>query len=82
MAVVANAGPLIALARIGHFALLSLLYNELYIPTAVRDEVVSFGETRPGAIELEAAEWIQIVTVGNQTAVQLLRERLEALLKG
>lgn len=77
MTVVANAGPLIALARIGHFALLRLLYNELYIPTAVRDEVVLFGETRPGAIELEVAEWIHIVTIGNQTAVQLLRERLD-----
>lgn len=39
MTVVANAGPVIALARISHFHLLRLLYNELQIPTAVRDEV-------------------------------------------
>jgi predicted nucleic acid-binding protein len=56
--IVANAGPLIALARIGQFELLHLLYDELYVPTSVRDEVTIFGQTRPGAVEVEAAEWI------------------------
>lgn len=32
MIVVANAGPLIALAQIGHFDLLQSLYSQLYIP--------------------------------------------------
>lgn len=77
MTVVANAGPLIALARIGQFELLRLLYEELYVPTAVRDEVIIFGQGRPGAVEVEAAEWIRVVNVGNQTAVELLRERLD-----
>jgi predicted nucleic acid-binding protein len=39
--VVANAGPLIALAQIDCFALLHTLYARLYIPPAVRDEVVT-----------------------------------------
>jgi len=38
--VVANAGPLIALAQIDRFALLHTLYGKLHIPPAVRDEVV------------------------------------------
>jgi predicted nucleic acid-binding protein len=38
MIVVANAGPLIALAQIGHFNLLQSLYGQLHIPPAVRDE--------------------------------------------
>ncbi|MBR8837019.1 MAG: hypothetical protein DSM106950_24195 [Stigonema ocellatum SAG 48.90 = DSM 106950] len=54
MTVVANAGPLIALARIGHFHLLRLLYNELRIPTAVKDEVIIFGQVRLGADTGEA----------------------------
>ncbi len=75
--IVANAGPLIALARIGHFHLLRLLYNELRIPTAVKNEVITFGEARPGAVELETAQWIKVVNVTNKTAIELLQERLD-----
>jgi len=75
---VANAGPLIALAQIGHFDLLQSLYNQLYIPPAVWDEVVASGRGRPGAVELSAVSWIHIVEVRDTTAVQLLRERLDA----
>lgn len=77
MTVVSNSSPLIALARIGQFELLRLLYQELLIPPAVRDEVVRFGEERIGAVELERAEWIQTVDIGDRTAVELLRERLD-----
>ena len=78
MIIVANAGPLIALAQIGHFNLLRSLYSELRIPSAVRDEVVRCGRGRPGAVEVSAAAWIHIVEVRDTTAVQLLRERLDA----
>lgn len=78
MIVVANAGPLIALAQIGHFNLLRSLYGELRIPLAVRDEVVASGRGRPGGVEVSAAAWIHIVGVRDTTAVQLLRERLDA----
>jgi predicted nucleic acid-binding protein len=78
MIVVANAGPLIALARIGHFDLLRSLYGQLCIPPAVRDEVVASGCDRPGAEEVESATWVRIVNVRDTTAVQLLRERLDA----
>lgn len=78
MIVIANAGPLIALAQIGHFDLLRLLYGKLYVPPAVREEVVTSGRERPGAIEVGAADWIHVVKVGDTTAVQLLRDRLDA----
>jgi uncharacterized protein len=77
MTVVSNSSPLIALARIGQFELLRLLYQELLIPPAVRSEVVRFGEERIGAVELERADWIQTVAVSDRTAVELLRERLD-----
>lgn len=78
MIVVANAGPLIALAQIVHFTLLQQLYGELHIPPAVREEVVALGRGRPGAIEVSAANWIHVVEVRDTTAVQLLRDRLDA----
>lgn len=78
MIVVANAGPLIALAQIGHFDLLQLLYNELHIPPAVRDEVVASGQGRQGAVEISSAKWIHVVEVHGAMAVQLLRDRLDA----
>lgn len=78
MIVVANAGPLIALAQIGHFNLLHSLYGQLYIPPAVRDEVVASGCGRPGAEEVSSAAWVRIADVRDTTAVQLLREWLDA----
>jgi hypothetical protein len=78
MIVVANAGPLIALARIGHFPLLHALFGELSVPPAVREEVLSVGVARPGADEFAAASWIRVVDVPDTVAVQLLRERLGA----
>ena len=48
MIVVANAGPLIALAQIGHLHILPALYGEIHIPPAVRKEVLGYGRgTRP-----------------------------------
>ncbi len=78
MIVVADAGPLIALAQIGYFNLLRSLYGELRIPSAVRDEVVTSGRGRPGGVEVSGAAWIHVVGVRDTTAVQLLRERLDA----
>jgi GxxExxY protein len=73
--VVANAGPLIALARSGHLELLRLLYGEIHIPPSVRDEVVAAGQECPGAVEVSAANWIHVVKVHDTVAVQLLRDR-------
>lgn len=78
MIVVANAGPLIALARIGRFDLLQSLYGQLHIPPAVRDEVATLARGHPAAKEVGTASWIRIVDVRDMTAVQLLKERLDA----
>jgi uncharacterized protein len=78
MIVVTNAGPLIALAQIGHFDLLSRLYRSVYIPPAVHDEVVVSGRPRPGAVEAAEASWVHIAEPQNPEAVRLLRERLDA----
>jgi predicted nucleic acid-binding protein len=78
MIVVANAGPLIALARIEQFNLLRSLYGQLHIPPAVRDDVVISSRGRPGEEEVRVSPWIHTVEVRDVTAVQLLKERLDA----
>lgn len=78
MIVVSNSGPLIALAQINNFELLKTLYNRLYIPPAVQKEVVGLGRGRAGAVEVDLADWIEIVEVQNGTAIQLLRGQLDA----
>ncbi len=59
--VVADSGPLIALATVGHFDLLRQIYQTLLIPTAVAREVTKEGGARPGAQEITQAGWIEHV---------------------
>jgi predicted nucleic acid-binding protein/O-succinylbenzoate synthase len=77
MIVVANAGPLISLAQIGQLDLLPALYGNIYIPPAVKTEVVAHGGERPGAAAIGLAGWITVLAVRDQTAVELLQERLD-----
>jgi len=77
MIVVANAGPLIALAGIGRIDLLKFLFEQIHIPTAVRDEVFSSQSGRPGAAEVATAGWVRVESVRDTTAVRILRERLD-----
>lgn len=64
--VVADAGPLIALARTGHLSLLPQLFERVLIPQAVRDELHTSSE-RPGAKALREAigprGWLKVVSV-------------------
>jgi predicted nucleic acid-binding protein len=76
--VVADAGPLIALAAIGQFDLLHLLYGQLHIPSAVRDEVIASGKGRPGERAVRSADWIRTVEVDDTTAVQHRTQRRDA----
>jgi predicted nucleic acid-binding protein len=61
--VVADAGPLIALARIGRLALLNRLYGGVVVPTAVMEEL-QLDSARPGARALGAAltkGWLEVM---------------------
>ncbi|MCP4211605.1 MAG: DUF3368 domain-containing protein [Halieaceae bacterium] len=77
MIVVANAGPLIALAYLDQLDLLHILYGQIHISSAVRSEVVTSGRGRPGALEVGTAPWILTHTVSDTTAIAFLRERLD-----
>lgn len=61
--IVADAGPLIALARIDALAFLWELYGEVLVPLRVFTEL-RIGESRPGAMSLRTAQeagWLRVV---------------------
>ncbi len=78
MIVVADASPLIALARIGRLELLHEVFGTLYLPDAVWREVVEAGMARIGAEAVMHADWIERRSVADGTLVTLLRRDLGA----
>lgn len=77
MIVVCDASPLISLSAIGQFELLHQLYGKIYIPDAVRAEVLGAGPERPGSRELREADWVHARTVENDFLVRALEGELD-----
>lgn len=80
--IIADASPLIGLAKIGRLALLRALYREILIPPAVHAELRAGGES-PGSPELRKAldeKWISVAhpTPLNPALVQELEQTLDA----
>ena len=68
--VIADTGPLIALARAGYLELLHALYQEILIPPAVYDELC-LGSNRPGSKRIAEAveqEWLHICRPSSKTS--------------
>lgn len=78
--VVADAGPLIGMARIGHLSFLQRLYNSIMIPPRVFEELkISSG--KPGAkVVSEAldAGWIEIADLKRPSDSAILRLLVDA----
>lgn len=72
MGLVANAGPLISLARIDQLELLPAAYTKILVPEAVYQEVTQ-DPLLPGAQEIAQAPWLRSVPVTNTQAVAPLR---------
>ena len=78
MIVVSNTTPLIGLAVVGQFDLLRNLFGQITIPEAVFAEAVLFGREKGGAKqEVLRAEWINVVAVQDQLAVEVLLDELD-----
>jgi predicted nucleic acid-binding protein len=74
--IVADSGPIIALARINRLDLLRQDVGTVAIPDAVFEELVSKGRGRPGAAEVEDGVWIRRRAVRDSTAVVTLPQVL------
>ena len=77
MTVVSDASPLVSLARIGKLDLLQQLYGTLFIPEAVRHEIVVAGAGQPGADEVDAADWVHSRRIANEPLARALRLTLD-----
>lgn len=73
MSVVADASPIIALARIGRLDLLPRLYQSIDIPRAVLAELVR----RPLGVGVASPPWLRARDVQNGEAMQGLRQSLD-----
>lgn len=72
--VVSNTTPLIALADIGQLDLLRQLYEEIYVPIAVMNEI----ESEPARTLVDNAPWIKKLSITATDQKALFRSRLHA----
>jgi len=78
MKIVSNTTPLIGLASIGHFELLQQLFGKIIIPQAVYNEAVISGQEKGEAKqEILSSDWIEVVSVVNSLAVEVLLDELD-----
>ncbi|MEA3350503.1 MAG: DUF3368 domain-containing protein [Chloroflexota bacterium] len=78
MKVISNTTPLIGLASISRFELLRQLFGEIIIPKAVFDEAVVAGREKGGAKrETSSSNWIKVVSVKDQLAIEVLLDELD-----
>ncbi|WP_258083231.1 DUF3368 domain-containing protein [Thermococcus thermotolerans] len=77
MIVVADSGPLIALAKIGKLHVLHDLFGTVVIPKAVWIEVVERGEGKPGSEEVKNAKWVEVIEVRDTLGVEILEREIE-----
>jgi len=76
MIVVSDATPIILLAKLSDFEFLKTLYQKIYIPQEVYDEIVTKGRGKAGEKELEVAQadWVKVKTVSGQAKIKKLED--------
>ena len=77
MTVVADASPLIGLAKLDHLHLLPWLFGSVTIPEVVYTELVVLGAGLPGSDAFARADWLQVQTVRDRIQVEYLRADLD-----
>lgn len=78
MIVVSNTSPIVNLAVVGHLSLLEQLYDRIFIPVAVSQELSAIGLEQLGGLGIQALSWIETRTVSNRSLVDSLLLELDA----
>jgi uncharacterized protein len=76
MSIVADSGPILSFARANRLELLRQVISNLTIPDAVYEDIVIRGAGKPGSTEVQAASWIQRISVRDRTFVDQLPLKL------
>jgi predicted nucleic acid-binding protein len=74
--IIADAGPIIAFARIGRLALLQQVIGEFMVPEAVYEELVIKGGDKAGAAEVQRSAGMRRQTLRNRHALTQLPRSL------
>lgn len=72
--IVINTSPWIALSLCKQTSVLNLLYNEVYMPVTVKNEILAGGSEGIGIKELKESDWLIIEKVKDFKKVNLLYE--------
>jgi hypothetical protein len=75
--VVSNSGPLINLAKVGHFSLLKGLFQRVLIPRGIFEEVGVRGAGQPGSVETSRARRISRRTLKQPDIADILMAELD-----
>ena len=81
MIVVSDTSPIVNLAAIGQLHLLWSLYEQVYIPQSVHDEIVITGAGQPGAREVDTLDWIETRRVTDPILFASLQVELDTDLR-
>ena len=77
MIVVSNTTPIISLYKIEQLHLLWSLFDQVFVPAAVYNEVAVLGKGKQGHDALDTSGYIVVKEVQNIMAVNLLRTQLD-----
>ena len=75
--VIVNSTPLIVLSNINQLELLKKLYNEIYIPQAVFDEVTSKNDSSCAQLA-QCPDWIHICKIQHESERRMYQAKLHA----
>lgn len=77
MIVVCNTSPIMNLAVVGQLNLLEQLYDRIFIPVAVSQELSAIDLEQHGTLVIQSLSWIEMRTVSNRTLVDSLLLELD-----
>lgn len=74
---VVNTSPIVYLSSINQLSLLKKLFNEIYIPDAVKQELLSGGRDSFGVKEIRTEKWLKTKKIKNKLAKEYLLTEID-----